>query len=204
MKVYLAGPITGLTYEGSTNWRDYAKKKLAGGEVFCVNDNDGDGDCAGCAEWWRVQRAGGSATFSLGYEPLCLSRSSETGIVGYSPMRAKDYLKSVGTISGRPEAYEDRILSSAKGITYRDGWDVDTCDVLLINFLGAETISAGTVWEIGRASARQKPIVCAMEESNVHQHPIINTSIGWITPDLDMAIDIVKAILLPDGVTVSA
>jgi nucleoside 2-deoxyribosyltransferase len=26
--VYLAGPITGLTYEGATNWRQYAIKKL--------------------------------------------------------------------------------------------------------------------------------------------------------------------------------
>lgn len=27
--VYLAGPITGLNYEGATDWRDYAKKRLA-------------------------------------------------------------------------------------------------------------------------------------------------------------------------------
>ena len=27
--VYLAGPITGCTYNGCTDWRDYAKKKLA-------------------------------------------------------------------------------------------------------------------------------------------------------------------------------
>ncbi len=29
--VYLAGPITGCTYNGCTDWRDYAKKKLAEG-----------------------------------------------------------------------------------------------------------------------------------------------------------------------------
>jgi nucleoside 2-deoxyribosyltransferase len=28
MKVYLAGPITGLTYGGTTEWRDYAIKEL--------------------------------------------------------------------------------------------------------------------------------------------------------------------------------
>jgi nucleoside 2-deoxyribosyltransferase len=27
--VYLAGPITGLNYEGATDWRDYASKELA-------------------------------------------------------------------------------------------------------------------------------------------------------------------------------
>ena len=27
--VYLAGPITGLTFDGCTDWREYAKKSLA-------------------------------------------------------------------------------------------------------------------------------------------------------------------------------
>lgn len=35
--VYLSGPITGLAYEGCTDWRDYARKRLA--------DMDIDGLC---------------------------------------------------------------------------------------------------------------------------------------------------------------
>lgn len=127
-----------------------------------------------------------------------------TGIVGYSPMRAKDYLLKAGVLSGRPEAYDDYILSTAKGITYRDSWDVATCDLVLVNLMGAEKVSIGTVLEIGMAYALRKPIVAAWEEDNIHNHAMVNTMVGWICPDLDYAIDITKAILLPDGIKVPA
>lgn len=161
-KVYMAGPISGLTFGESTDWRDQVKNEFE------------------------------------------VASTSKVSIVGFSPMRAKDYLKDVGVITSDPAAYEDRILSSAKGITYRDGWDVDTADLIFVNFIGATRISAGTVWEIGRASTKSTPIVVAMEDDNIHNHPIINTSIGWICPTLDLAIEITKAILLPDGVKATA
>ena len=168
MKVYLAGAITGLTFDESVDWREYAKKRLS--------NNDYEN-----------------------YSPLY-----NTGIVGYSPMRAKDYLAGLGALSGHPEAYDDYILSTAKGITYRDSWDVQTADLILVNLLGTEKVSIGTVLEIGMGYAQRKPIVVAMEEDNIHNHAMLNTMVGWICPDLDYAIEITKAILLPDGVRVPA
>src|SRR3990167_5733479 len=35
-KVYLSGPMAGLTYEAGIAWRDYAKDKL-GPEINCLN-----------------------------------------------------------------------------------------------------------------------------------------------------------------------
>lgn len=128
----------------------------------------------------------------------------ETGIVGYSPMRAKEYLASAGVLTSQPDAYDDYVLSSAKGITARDSWDVRTSDLILVNLMGAEKVSVGTVLEIGMAYALNKPIVAAWEEDNIHNHPMVNTMVGWICPDLDFAIDITKAILLPSGVKVAA
>lgn len=128
----------------------------------------------------------------------------ETGIVGYSPMRAKDYLAGKGVLSGRPEAYDDYILSSAKGIMARDSWDCRTSDLIFANLLGLEKASIGTCLEIGMAYALNKPLVVIMEESNVHQHPMVNTAAGWITDDLDYGLDLVKAILLPDKIKVAA
>ncbi len=128
----------------------------------------------------------------------------DSNIVGYSPMRAKEYLREVGVISGRPEAYDDYILSSAKGIMYRDSWDCATADLILVNFMGAEKISVGTVMEIAMGWAYRKPVVIAMEDSNPHHHPMLDVAAGWICPDLDYAIDIARAILLPDGVKVAA
>lgn len=36
-KVYLAGPITGLNYEGATDWRDYVTKELANYNIQCFS-----------------------------------------------------------------------------------------------------------------------------------------------------------------------
>ena len=158
-KVYLAGPITGLTFEDAADWREYAKQKLA--------------------------------TYREGF-----------GILGYSPLRAKDYLLERGILSGHPDAYTDQVLSSAKGILTRDHWDVSTCDMVLVNFLGATSVSIGTVMEIAYASAYRKPVVVAMERDNVHVHAMLTESVGWVVDDLDYACDLVKAILLPDGIKV--
>lgn len=178
-KVYLAGAITGLTAEVAEDWREYAKRQLAYREVFEPTPD------------WNET----NDVISVNYP---------TGIVGYSPMRAKDYLTSVGVLSGRPEAYDSYVLSTAQGITARDSWDVATADLILINLLGAERVSIGTVLEIGMAYAQRKPMVAAMEEDNVHVHAMVNSMIPWIVDDLDYAIDLVKAILLPDGVKVPA
>lgn len=131
-------------------------------------------------------------------------RHDETGIVGYSPMRAKDYLLEAGVLSGRPEAYDGYVLSTAKGITYRDSWDVKTADLIFVNLLGTTKVSIGTVLEIGMAYAQQKPIVVCMESDNIHNHAMLNTMAGWVVDDLDYGLDLVKAILLPDGVRVPA
>lgn len=193
-KVYLAGPITGLDFAGSTDWRNYAKQKLAGGEWYCRRDTDGDGDCPSCV----------SRHPHLDLRPTCQRQTPETGIVGYSPMRAKDYLAEVGVLSGHPSAYDDYILSSSKGIMYRDHWDCQTADLILVNFMGADKISVGTVMEIAFGFAYRKPVVIAMEEENIHHHAMLDVAAGWICPSLDYAIDVTKAILLPDGVKVAA
>lgn len=157
MKVYLAGPITGLTFGEAEDWRSYAKRQLA-----------------------------------------------TANITGYSPLRAKDYLLERGVLSGHPGAYNDQVLSSAKGILNRDRWDVMTCDVMLVNFLGATATSIGTVMEIAYADAYRKPVVVVMEHENLHHHAMLDSSVGWIVTDLDFGIELVKAILLPDGVKVPA
>ena len=36
-KVYLAGPITGCTYEGCTSWREFAKQELAKNNIVGVD-----------------------------------------------------------------------------------------------------------------------------------------------------------------------
>lgn len=148
--VYLAGPITGLTFDGAEDWRAFAKASLA-----------------------------------------------DSGIKALSPLRAKDYLRQVGgPLSGTGEEYAHLgVLSLPRGVMTRDRYDATRCDALLVNLLGADRVSIGTVMEIAWADLCRTPIVVAIEpKGNPHEHMMIAEAIGFRVPVLAEAIDIIKAI----------
>ncbi len=147
--VYLAGPITGLSFGGCTEWRDYAISKLA-----------------------------------------------PHGIQGLSPMRGKHYLANLKSISGTGEEYKDAgVLSTQSAVVARDRFDTQRCDVVLMNMVGAERISIGTMIEIGWADSARRPVVMAIEANNVHQHMMVRGLIGFMVPTLDEALATVISIL---------
>jgi nucleoside 2-deoxyribosyltransferase len=80
------------------------------------------------------------------------------------------------------------------------GWRTNnlTCDAILFNFLGAERVSIGTCIELGWGDAFRKPMVLVMEdEANAHEHSMVRQVCGWRTNNLDDAVQILRAILLP-------
>lgn len=153
-KVYLAGGITGMTFDGCNDWREYAIR-------------------------WLYER----------------------GIAGYSPLRAKEYLKAVNEqsgISAMQKQYDGFVLSTPKGINSRDHYDCMTSDLILVNLMGAKLVSIGTVMEIAWGFAYRKPVVVAMEkEGNLHDHPMIRESANFFLPSLDDALQTAAYILLP-------
>lgn len=117
-------------------------------------------------------------------------------IIGLSPMRGKDYISHEGPIKHDYEGYP---LSSAKGITARDTFDVTRSDLIFVNLLGATKVSIGTVLEIGMAHILNKQIVVVMEEKgNPHEHAMIADMTKYLLFDLDEAINLTSLILLPD------
>lgn len=114
-----------------------------------------------------------------------------------SPMRGKAYLSDKGVLQADCDPYGAlSALSSNRGILTRDFNDVTTCDVLLVNLLGAKAPSIGTAMEIAWAFQKRTPIVAAMEDvCNPHHHGMILEALGY----RDEAIDIVKAILAPEA-----
>lgn len=144
--LYCAGPISGVSYGESTDWREYVAQKLP------------------------------------------------SHIKAVSPMRGKKYLAGESKVK---DAYEEHPLSCQKGITCRDRMDVMRCDMILVNFLGAKSVSIGSVMEIAWADAWRKPIVIVMERDNVHWHAMVREVSGFIVSDLDEAIKIVNAVLSP-------
>lgn len=113
-----------------------------------------------------------------------------------SPLRAKPYLAAMGKLAdARPDTRFP--LSTPKGIVCRDFFDVRRCDCLLVNFLGAASVSIGTILEIGAAHILQKPIIIVMDETNGHNYSLLREIPGFVVPTLDEGIEIVKAVLLP-------
>lgn len=152
--VYLAGPITGLTYDGGNDWRDAVRIEL-----------------------------------------------EDVGIDAWSPLRAKQFLRAIGVLDAagtKESAYIGlNPLSEPKGITARDRFDTMRSDLVVMNLLGAERVSIGTMIEAGWADAARVPLVVAMEEDNIHRHAMLNEVAGFIVPTLEEAVAVVKAILLP-------
>lgn len=124
------------------------------------------------------------------------------GIVGMSPMRCKAYLANEANLGQEYAARQGdlgefaAVLSSGLGISVRDVNDVLRADGVLINFIGAESVSQGTVFEMGMAKVAPKrpPVVIAMEEDNVHRHAFTNQGF-LIVSSIDVATDLIGAIL---------
>lgn len=152
--VYLAGPITGLTYDEGNDWRIAVAADLL-----------------------------------------------EDGIIGLSPLRAKNFLRQIGVLdaAGTPDSAYIGLnpLSEPKGIMTRDRLDSTRSDMVLMNLVGATRVSIGTMIEAGWADGARVPLVVAMEDDNIHRHAMLNEAAGFIVPTLEQAVAVVKAVLLP-------
>ena len=118
----------------------------------------------------------------------------KAGIIGASPMRAKKHLNPEDKLDEM--GYDKNPMSTQEGITTRDRWDVMTCDVVLMNLLGAEKRSIGCSIEVGWADAWRKPIILVAEEGNVHEHAMLLQCCAYRVNTVDEAIDIAKKILV--------
>jgi nucleoside 2-deoxyribosyltransferase len=121
---------------------------------------------------------------------------AEAGIRGISPMRGKEYLDGLGALSGTGEEYADLgVMSTPRGVMTRDHWDCTRCDVVLVNLLGSDRVSIGTVMEIAWAFMGKRPVICVIEDGNenVHSHMMIFEAIGYRVTSLDQAMHIIKA-----------
>ncbi len=124
---------------------------------------------------------------------------NKVGIKALSPMRAKSYLERLDKISGHGRDYAHMgPMSTSQGVVTRDRFDTQkSCSVVLMNLLGAERVSIGTMVELGWADSARVPVVLAMEETgNVHDHMFVRQLAGYVVGTLEEALAVVQAILL--------
>ena len=125
---------------------------------------------------------------------------SKYGIDGYSPMRAKSYLKPINDVGvdRLKDSYAEHPLSTMKAIVCRDFLDCTKSNLIIVYLKGAKEVSMGTIMEIAWAYQARVPIVLVMEKAgNIHEHGMITQCCDFRVETLDEAIEIVKAILLP-------
>jgi nucleoside 2-deoxyribosyltransferase len=128
------------------------------------------------------------------------------GIVSLSPMRGKKYLEALpiitdaraqqGSLQNDPYGFR-QVMSSPKGITDRDRNDVLRSDAVLMNLLGAERISVGTMIEAGWADAFRKPVILVRENDSIHRHGMLDTIATYAVDNLDEALHLTRVLLLP-------
>jgi len=135
--LFLAGPLTGISYGDALDWRKYVESKLP------------------------------------------------ADVIAFSALRGKGHITGERVLKN---AYPEHLLSTPQGTITRDRYDVSRCDALFVNFLKTDQVSIGTIMEMAWADARRTPIILAMENGNIHDHAFVRQVAGFITGDLDEAI----------------
>lgn len=127
-------------------------------------------------------------TFANGIEP---------GITVLSPMRHEGYMSEIKTvIEADTGKYPKHYFADAKIIVEKDKLDIKRSDVVVVNLLGAQRVSIGTMVEIGMAFEAGKTIVLVMEDNgNVHEHPFVTQPAALRLNNIDDAIDAVNSLL---------
>lgn len=138
--MYLAGPITGLTFVEAAAWRD-------------------------------------RATFLLGVEDV------DT----LDPLRGKEHLAGTGPL---PNDFDGGLEAVAQDLD-----DVHRSDVVLANFEGCRSISAGTMAELGYAKATQAQVVSVVPRGNPHDHIFVKYISSRVVETLDDGIQAVLEVL---------
>jgi nucleoside 2-deoxyribosyltransferase len=123
------------------------------------------------------------------------------GIIGVSPMRWKDSLKNEDILV--PEGYDKHVMSTPEGIITRDRWDVENCDILLVNLTqnhagsGDNGVSIGSTMEIAWANLLRKPVVAIAPKDNVHiKHCMFNQCVNYRVDTLEESLAVCEKILL--------
>ena len=120
---------------------------------------------------------------------------ADTDIECISPMRHKDNLMDVSTLSplGNPEL----VMSCASGLTARDRFDVARSDVLFCNLLEATQVSSGSMIEFGWADALRIPILCCIEAdgSNPNEHAMLQELTDWRCGSTKEGIEVIRHVL---------
>lgn len=117
------------------------------------------------------------------------------GLQCLSPMRFKPYLKTEGKIDRNTHLRGSGAWSTDAGLTDRDRRDCTTSACVLMNLMGAERASIGSMIEVGWADAHRVPLIVAMEAGGKHDHPMVRRIASAVLPTIEEATQAVLELL---------
>lgn len=115
----------------------------------------------------------------------------DEGIVGVSPLRCEPAV--AGFYKG---TYDDPLFGTLRAIRSKNIIDVQTCDVVLAYLpksMNTRRPSYGTTWEIGMATAYNKPVVVVTDDPTIREHPAFGGA-PWVLPTLTDAVVLINSI----------
>ncbi len=208
--VYLAGPISGCSYEGCTDWREQVIRDLAQAGIKGLSPMR-------AKEYLKDITTPLTHPFPVGTKVMLRwgeGADDESGTIVEHGPRNVSYMVDTGTrtvhanqsvveavatdvgFSATCENYGHLSpLSGPRGIMTRDRFDATRCDVLFVNMLGATKVSVGTVMEIAWADLKRTPIVLCMEPGNIHEHAMLAEATGFRCGSIAEGLHVTKAIL---------
>lgn len=124
----------------------------------------------------------------------------DEGVEALSPMRHEGHLAEMKTAMSVEalKAFErerNHIFSHPRMIVSKDMLDIEQCDLVVVNLLGATKVSQGTIWEMGYAKAKGKQIVLITDRDNPHNSPFISEGANIIVDNLEDAVMITNSLL---------
>lgn len=107
------------------------------------------------------------------------------------PLRAKEHLAELELVPD--EAGPGSQLGNA-GVVARDLWDIDRADVVLINLLGATTVSVGAMVELGWATAKGKLVMVMLDDDsdNPHNHLFVRELASVLVSSVEAAATVLR------------
>jgi hypothetical protein len=122
-----------------------------------------------------------------------------------NPLRGKEVLNKVvngdTTFQAAYNTSENQYMGVAlqpfitlDGIFSRDKFDIMRSDLLLVNFLGTEKVSIGSICEIAWGHLLGKYILIVMEPDNIHYHGFITKCASIVMDNLTAAVELIPVI----------
>jgi nucleoside 2-deoxyribosyltransferase len=133
------------------------------------------------------------------YVAEMLSRASDDQIRGVSPLRCEPLIGERYDFR-----YDDPRFGTPKAIASKNLFDTKNCDFVLAYLpreMG-ESVSLGTVVEVGWAHALGKPVIIVSDHPKIVQHPVVQACASWTLGTLEEAVDVLLGVLggyIPGG-----